>query len=92
MPASPTFPSESLLNKLSITEVSLVSPLAKYKKIGMFRMVTNRKNQARALVDIKKSVGPIPICFAISEVSCLQHLPIGRNPRVSNKPKWSSFG
>jgi len=46
----------------------------------MLRMVKNKKNQDKALVDIRKSAGPTPIYFAIDEVFFTQHLAIGSIP------------
>jgi len=53
-------------------------------------MVMIKKKKAKAFVDIKNRVGPIPISLAISVISFSPH--IGRCPSSSQILNFSYFG
>jgi len=53
---------------------------------GMFKMAMNKKNAARAFVDMRNNVGPIPIYLARSVVSPALHFERGSPPSGSQSP------
>ena len=53
----------------------------------MFKHERNKKNHAKALVDMRNRVGPTPSCLAIGDVYPIQDFKGIRVPKFSTTPK-----